>query len=41
MQDCLPRHSPHAGAEEEREEEVAAETRCNGLTTTRIPHPPV
>ena len=41
MKDCLPWVGPHAGAREEREEGGVAETTCDELTTTPIPHPPV
>ena len=41
MEDCLPWEGPHGGAGEECEEEGAAETTCDELTTTPIPRPPV
>ncbi|OPJ76057.1 hypothetical protein AV530_008924 [Patagioenas fasciata monilis] len=41
MEDCLPWVEPHTGAGEEHEEEGAAETTCDELTATPIPHPPV
>ncbi|GAB0190707.1 EH domain-containing protein 4 [Grus japonensis] len=41
MEDCLPWEGPHAGAGEECEEEGAAETTCDELTTTSIPRHPV
>jgi len=41
VEDCLPREGPHAGAGEECEEEGAAETTCDELTTTPIPRSPV
>jgi len=41
MEDCLLWEVPHAIAGEESEEERAAETTCDELTTTPIPHPPV
>jgi len=37
--DCLLWEGLHTGAEEEREEEVVAETKRYGLTTTSITHP--
>ena len=40
VEDCLPWVGPHAGAGEEHEEEGAAETMCDELTTTPVPHPP-
>jgi len=40
MEDCLPWVGPHAGAGAECEEEGAAETMCDELTTTPIPRPP-
>jgi len=40
MEDCLLWEGPHTGAGEECEEEGAAETKCDELTTTPIPHPP-
>jgi len=39
MEDCLLWDGPHAGAAEECEEEVAAETICDELTVTPIPCP--
>jgi len=38
---CLPWEGPRAGAGEEGEEEGAAETTCDELTTIPIPRPPV
>ncbi|KAK4826197.1 hypothetical protein QYF61_006141 [Mycteria americana] len=38
--DYLLWEGPHAGAGEEHEEEGAAETPCDELTTAPIPHPP-
>ncbi|KAK4816678.1 hypothetical protein QYF61_019914 [Mycteria americana] len=40
VNDCLPWVGPHAGAGVEREEEGAAETMRNELTTTPTPRPP-
>jgi len=40
VEDCLPWVGPHAGAEEEREEEGEAERTCDEQTTTHIPCPP-
>ncbi|KAK4826920.1 hypothetical protein QYF61_012748 [Mycteria americana] len=40
VKDCLPWVGSHIEAGEEHEEEGAAETTCNELTTTPIPHPP-
>ncbi|KAK4806141.1 hypothetical protein QYF61_001064 [Mycteria americana] len=40
VEDCLPWEGPHAGAGEECEEEGAAETKCDELIATPIPHPP-
>ncbi|KAK4807037.1 hypothetical protein QYF61_018378 [Mycteria americana] len=40
VEDCLLWERPHAGAREESEEESAAETMCDELTATCIPHPP-
>jgi len=40
MEYCLPREGPHAGVGEECEEEGVAETTCDELTTTPIPHFP-
>jgi len=40
-ENCLPWEGHHAGAEEEHEEEGAAETKRDELTTTLIPCPPV
>ncbi|KAK4817118.1 hypothetical protein QYF61_027981 [Mycteria americana] len=39
MKDCLPWEGPHAVAGEETEEEEGAETTCDELTATPIPHP--
>jgi len=41
MENCLLWGGPHDGAGEESEEEAAAETMCDELTTTPIPCPPV
>ncbi|KAK4821782.1 hypothetical protein QYF61_002198 [Mycteria americana] len=41
LKDCLLSVEPHAGAGEEREEEGAAESTCDELTTTPISSPPV
>ena len=46
MEDCILWEGPQAGAgaeceESSPEEEGAAETRCDELTTTPIPRPPV
>jgi len=45
VKNCLPWAGPHAGAgaeceESSPEEEGVAETTCDELTTTHIPHPP-
>ena len=46
VEDCLLWEGPHAGAGKEwtrsppPEEEGAAETTCDELTATPIPHPP-
>jgi len=40
MEDCLLWEGPHSGAGEEYEQEGVADTRCDGLTTTPIPHLP-
>ena len=40
MKDSILWEGPHAGKEEECEEEGAAETTCDELTATPIPHPP-
>jgi len=40
MEDCLLWEGPHNGAGEECEEEGAAETTCDELTTISIPCPP-
>jgi len=40
VEDCVPWEGPHAGAGTECEEEGAAETTCDGLTTAPIPRPP-
>jgi len=40
VKNCLPWDRPQAGAGEECEKEGAAETPCDELTTTPIPHPP-
>jgi len=37
---CLPWGGPHTGAGEECEEEGAAKTMCDDLTTAPIPRPP-
>jgi len=39
-ENCLPWEGPHAGAGRECEDKGAAETTCDELTTSRIPHPP-
>jgi len=39
-ENCLSWEGPHAEAGEEREEEGAAETTWDELTSTPIPHPP-
>jgi len=41
MENCLPWGEHHTGAGAESEEEGAAETTCDELTVTPIPHPPV
>jgi len=41
MKNCLLWVRPHAGADEETEEEGAAETPCDEQTTTPIARPPV
>jgi len=41
MEDCLSWVRPHAGAGEEYEEGGEAETTCDELTVTSIPHLPV
>ena len=41
MENCLSWEGPHAGAGAECEEEGAAETTCDELTTSSIPLPPV
>jgi len=41
VENCLPWEGPYTGAGEECEEEGAAETKCDELTITPIPHPPV
>jgi len=38
LENCLPGEGPHAGAREECEEEGLAETMCDELTATPIPH---
>ena len=40
VEDSLPWVGAQAGAGEECEEEEAAETTCDEMTTTPIPHPP-
>ena len=45
MENCLPWEGPHTGAGEEceessPEEEGTAETTCDELIVTPIPHPP-
>jgi len=40
VENCLLWLGPHAGSGAECEEEGAAETRCDELTATPIPHPP-
>jgi len=39
MEECLPWDGPYSGAGEECEEEGAAETTCDELTTTPFPVP--
>jgi len=41
MENCLPCERAHAGAGEAYEEEGAAETTCDELSTAPTPHPPV
>jgi len=38
VEDCLLCVGPHAGAGEDCEEEGVAETTCDELTTTPLPH---
>jgi len=41
IENCLPWVGPHAGVEEPRKEEGAAERSCSELTANLIVHPPV